>query len=215
MHLKSLFINGGIIIVVIAAIVAGVYAAEKHVNSTAKDAIVTVSSYATGEKVTLDAFDVNILTGRGSIKGLTVPNSSVGSSKTSFVVDKAEIRITPWSILWGPLQFRSIDITNPAVDLETSATSSNLAIILAAAAAYAVTADSSSDKSDKLRVDSLTITGGKLSGKIYPLTTTYSTTLPDIKISDMGGSDGMTQADFVKALLTQVVNQATTAALKH
>ncbi|WP_340150895.1 hypothetical protein [uncultured Sneathiella sp.] len=215
MHLKSLFINGGITIVVIVAIVAGVYAAEKHVNSTAKDAIVTVGSYATGEKVTLDAFDVNILTGRGSITGLTVPNSSIGSSKTSFVVDKAEIRITPWSILWGPLHIKSIDITNPAVDLETSATSSNLAIILAAAAAYAATADSSGDKSDKLRVDSLTITGGKLSGKIYPLTTTYSTTLPDIRMSDMGGSDGMTQADFVKALLTQVVNQSTTAALKH
>lgn len=215
MNVKSQFINGGVIVVVIAAIVAGVYTAEKHVNSTAKDAIVTVGSYATGEKVTLDAFDVNILTGRGSIAGLTVPNSNVGSSKTSFVVDKAEIQITPWSILWGPLHIRSIEITNPAIDLETSATSSNLAIILAAAAAYAVTADSSGSKSGKLRVDSLTITGGKLSGKVYPISTKFSTTLPDIKMSDMGGSDGMTQADFVKAVLTKVVNQATTAALKY
>ncbi|MEX1035181.1 MAG: hypothetical protein WDZ54_04450 [Sneathiella sp.] len=156
---------------------------------------------------------MNIFTGRGSITGLTVPNSNIGKSKTSFVVDNAEVQIVPWSVLWGPLHIRSIEITNPAVDLQTSATSSNLAVILAAAAAYAVKADSSGNKDDKLRVDALTITGGKLTGKVYPLTTTFLTTLPDIKMSNMGGRDGMTQADFVQAVLIKVVNQATASAL--
>ena len=86
--------------------------------------------------------------------------------------------------------------------------------ILAAAAAYAVTADKSDGEDKKLRVDNLTITGAKLSGKIYPLSTKISMTLPDIKMNNMGANgDGMSQADFVKAVLTQVVNQATTSAL--
>lgn len=214
MKITSLLVKGGLFVVIVAAVVVGVREAERHVNSTGWNAITLVGSAATGEKVTLDAFDVSIITGRGTINGLTVPNSGIGSSPTSFVVDKAEIRIVPWSILWGPLHIRSIEITNPAVDLETSATSSNLTIILAAAAAYAVTADKSGDKEKKLRVDDLTITGAKLSGKIYPLSTKVSLTLPDIKMSNLGSSgDGMSQADFVQAVLTQVVNQATTSAL--
>jgi hypothetical protein len=60
----------------------------------------------------------------------------------------------------------------------------------------------------------LTITGAKLSGKIYPLSTKVSMTLPDIKMNNMGtNGDGMSQADFVQAVLTQVVNQATTSVL--
>lgn len=107
----------------------------------------------------------------------------------------------------------SLQFANPAVDIETSATSSNLAIILAAAVAYAVTANKSDDDK-KLRVDNLTITGAKLTGKLYPLSTMISMTLPDIKMNSMGADgDGMTQADFVQVLLTEVANQATTSAL--
>jgi len=196
-------------------VVVGAHETQKHVNSAGQNAIIAVGSAATGEEVSLKAFDVNIFTGKGSIAGLTVPNSGIGSSTTSFVVGKAEVRIAPWSILWGPIHIKSIEITDPAIDLETSATSSNLAIILAAAAAYAVTADKSDNKDKKLRVNSLTITGAKLSGKVYPLTSTISMTLPDIKMSNLGSSgDGMSQADFVQAVLTQVVNQSTTPALQ-
>lgn len=213
MKLASILVQGGLFVVIVAAAVVGVREAQKYVDATGQNAITVVGSVATGEKVTLDEFSVNIFTGRGAISGLTVPNSGVGSSPTSFVVDKAEVKIVPWSLLWGRLHIRSIDITNPVIDLETSATSSNLAIILAAAAAYAVTADKSDDDK-KLRVDSLTITGAKLTGKIYPLSTKISLTLPDIKMSNMGSNgDGMTQADFVQAVLTEVVNQATTSAL--
>jgi hypothetical protein len=214
MKLKSFLIQGGALFVVVAAVVVGVIEAEKRVNSAGQTAIVTIGSAATGEKVTLGSFEVNIFTGNGSITSLTVPNSGIGSSKTSFVVDEAKIKITPWSVLWGPFHIKSIEITNPQIDLETSATSSNLAVILLAAGAYAVTVDGSADKGKKLRADSLTINGAKLTGKIYPLSTKFSTTLPPIKMQNLGSQgDGMTQADFVKAVLTQVVNQATTSAL--
>ena len=214
MKLKSLLIKGGLFVVVVATIAASVREVEKHVNATGMSAIVAIGSAATGEKITLDSFDVNIFTGSGSITALSVPNSGIGSSKTSFVVDKAEIKIAPWSLFWGPLHIKSIEITNPQVDLETSATSSNLAIILLAAGAYVATADGSSGTDKKLRVDNLTINGAKLSGKIYPLTTPFSTTMPTIQMKNLGSQgDGMTSADFVQAVLTEVVNQATASAM--
>lgn len=214
MKLTSLIVQGGLVVVIIAAAVVGVREVQKHVNSTGQNALTVVGSAATGEKVTLDEFTVNIFTGEGAITGLTVPNSGIGSSPTSFVVENAQVKIAPWSILWGPLHIKSIDITNPAIDLETSATSSNLAIILAAAAAYALTADTSDGDDKKLRVDNLTISGAKLSGKIYPLSTKISLTMPDIKMNNMGADgEGITQADFAQAILTQVVNQAMTSAV--
>jgi hypothetical protein len=214
MKLTSVLLQGGLFVVIVAAAVIGVREAQRHVDTGGRNAITVVGSAATGEKVALDDFSVNIFTGKGAIAGLIVPNSGVGSSPTSFVVDKAEVSIVPWSVLWGPLHIRSIDISNPSVDLETSATSSNLAVILAAAAAYAVTADKSDGDNKKLRVDNLTITGAKLTGKIYPFSSKISITLPDIKINNMGTTgDGMTQADFVQTVLTEVVNQATKSAL--
>lgn len=214
MKLTSILVQSGLFVAIVAAAIVGVREVQKHTDFMGQTAITTVGSAATGEAVTLEEFSVNIFTGRGKINGLSVPNSGIGSSPTSFVVEKAEVKIVPWSVLWGPLHIRSIDITNPAIDLETSATSSNLAIILAAAAAYAVTEDKSDGKDKKLRVDNLTITGAKLSGKIYPLSTKVSMTLPDIKMNNMGtNGDGMSQADFVQAVLTQVVNQATTSVL--
>lgn len=214
MKITSILVQGGLVVVIVAAAIVGVREAQKHVNSTGQTALTAVGSAATGEKVALDEFTVNIFTGQGAITGLTVPNSDIGSSLTSFVVDNAKVEIVPWSILWGPLHIKSIAITNPSIDLETTATSSNLAVILAAAGAYALTADKSDGDDKKLRVDNLTITGAKLSGKIYPLSTKMSLTMPDIKMDNMGADgEGMTQADFVQVVLTQVVNQAMTSAI--
>ncbi|PHQ69789.1 MAG: hypothetical protein COB93_07135 [Sneathiella sp.] len=214
MSLKSLLITGGVVIVIAAAIVVGVREAEKHVNSSALNAITEIGSAATGETVTLGSFDVDIFTGHGSITALIVPNSDIGSSKTSFSVASADIRITPWSILWGPLHIKSIEITAPQIDLETSATSSNLTVILIAAGAYAISAANENGGEKKLRVDNLTITNAKLSGKVYPFSTTFSTTMPTIQMKDLGSTgDGLTPGDLVNQVLTQVVNQATTAAL--
>ncbi|HBT32583.1 MAG TPA: hypothetical protein DEB15_06995 [Pusillimonas sp.] len=216
MKLSSLLVTGGLFVVIVAAVVVGVREAEKYANEAGAGAIVTVGSAATGEKVTLGAFEVNIFTGRGAISGLTVPNSSIGSSKTSFVVDKAEIRIVPWSLLWGPLHIQSIEVAGPAIDLETSATSSNLAIILAAAAAYALASDGAGGDDKKLRVDHVAITGGKLSGRLYPFSTKLSLTLPDIAMQNLGGGEaGLSQADFAKALLAETVNKSVAAALHY
>ncbi|MCF8465783.1 MAG: hypothetical protein K9G33_00120 [Sneathiella sp.] len=203
MKLKSLLIPGGTLVVIVAAFVFGVREDEKYVNSTGQTPIVTIGSAAAGEKVTLNSFDVNIFTGSDRISALTVPNSGIGSSNTGFVVGKAEIKITPWSVLWRSLHIKSIEITNPAIDLATSATSSNLAVILLAAGAYAATADSSGGDDKKLRLDSLTINGAKLTRKINPLSTPLSTTLPTIQMTDLGSQgDGMTQADLVKVGLS-------------
>jgi len=41
---------------------------------------------------------------------------------------------------------------------------------------------------ERLRADSLTITGAKLKGKIYPIPTNFSVTMPNIQMNDLGKS---------------------------
>ncbi len=212
MKITTLFVAGGVVVAAAIATIAAFRAAESHINSAGASAIVTVGSAATGEKVTLDGIEVSLLSGRGTLTNLRVPNSAAGKAPYSFVLDSVSLSIVPWSLLGGPLHIKSIEIRGPAIDLETNASGSNLTLILAAAAAYALA--SSADEGEKLRIDDLTITGGRLSATLYPFSTKVSTTVPDIVMRDMGaGGEGMSQADFVAALLNETVNQATKAAL--
>lgn len=214
MKITTLVVAGGVVIGAVVAAIAAFRAAESHINTTGANAIITVSSAATGEKVTLDGLAIDLLSGRGTLTNLRVPNSAAGKAPYSFVLDSVSLSIVPWSVLKGPLHIRSIEIRGPAIDLETNASGSNLTLILAAAAAYALASSGSPDAGEKLRIDELSITGGRLSATLYPFSTKVSTTVPDIVMRDMGrDGEGMSQADFVVKLLNETVNQATKAAL--
>lgn len=207
---------GGMIFLVLFAgvIYLGIREAGEYFSSNTKQAIVTIGSAATGEKVTLDEFTVNLFTGKAQIKNLLVPNSGIGSAQYSFKVGGVNATLSPWSLFWGPVRIKSIEIVAPAIDLEASATSSNLAIIVLSAGAYAALAGGSKSDEPGLRIDNLAITGARLSGKAYPLSMSISTTLPSIIMKDLGDPEkGMPAADFVNQLLTTVVNQATTTVL--
>ncbi|MZR29129.1 hypothetical protein [Sneathiella litorea] len=119
----------------------------------------------------------------------------------------------PWGILWDPSNIKSIDIIDPAIYFETTTIYSKLPINIIAAETYAGTPDQSGEEKNTT-LESLSITGVKLTKGISPLSTKTSMTLPDIAINNLGNDgDGMSQADVVQAVLTEVVNQSMEAAL--
>ncbi|MCR9213360.1 MAG: hypothetical protein NXI13_06545 [Proteobacteria bacterium] len=210
-HHSWLMVTGGVLLAIILAVVGAVIFAQERMNDAGKKALVIFGSLATGEAVTVSGFKVSLLTGRGTIESLQVPNSNLGSAKNSFSVDKIDIEIAPLSLIAGPLHIRSVKITSPNIDLETTATSSNLAVILAAAAAYVASLSGKENGQEKLRIDSVSLTDIAVSGKIYPLTKKFSTKISSIALGGFGTEgDGVTIADFsyqfINALITQVQN---------
>ncbi len=210
-HRRWPMMVGGMLVVIIAAIAGAVIFVQDRINTNGKKALASFASQATGEAVTLRDFKVSILTGRGYIEEFHVPNSNVGSAEDSFAVEKIDIHIAPLSLIWGPLHVKSIDIATPTVELETSMTSSNLAIILAAAAAYVAASSLTEGGEDKLKVDSLTLSNVAVRGNIYPSTAKLNISIPSITMGDFGAEEGgLSVAEFayqfINTLVTQVQN---------
>lgn len=208
---RWLKVTGGVLVVIVLAIIGAVVYAQEKANTAGKNALVKFGSLATGETVTVGNFEVSLLTGKGHIENLHVPNSNLGTAKDSFSVEKIDIQIALLSLIMGPLHIKSVAITSPNIDLETTATSSNLAVILAAAAAYAASLSGKGSVEEKLKIDSLTLSEIAVSGKIYPLTKKFSTTIHSLNLGGFGtDGDGVTVANFayqfINALITQVQN---------
>ncbi len=182
-------------------------------DSIVKESIETVAPVATKVDVKLDGASVSMLSGRGSLKGLTVGNPEGFKTPGAVKVGEVTVVIDPMTLLGDKVVVRSVNVVAPEITFEGSLKGSNLSKILENVQAFTAADQSApkSAKSKKVQVDELVISDGKVNLSMTVLGgKSMSVPLPTIRLTDLGkGGEGITPGELAEKITKAVLDGTT------
>ena len=204
----------GLVLVLVVLVVVAIL----FIGSIIKNGVEKVGPIVTKVPVKLDAANISVFSGTGTLKGFVLGNPEGFKSSEAVKVGSMSLSLVPKSVLGDKVVIRSIRVEAPEINYETDLKGDNLRKILDNISsgekqpAETKPGEKSKGAQKKLQVDEFVITGGKLHATA-PLVGTYTVPLPEIKFTNLGqGPEGITVADLSKKVMTAVLEAATKAA---
>lgn len=181
----------------------------KHAVERAGPAITKVD-------VKLDAVNLSLISGSGSLQGFALGNPEGYISPTSIQFDRASLALQPSSLMEDKVIIRHIRLDAPVITFEGSLRGNNLNDLVkgmqsgenkTAEAPAASTEEAGTGTSRKLQVDEFSLTGATVHAKIQELGgETKTLVLPDIQLNDLGtGPEGITAKELSQVVLNKIV----------
>ena len=197
-----------LVILAILAFVSIDFYADKLVRKS----IEKVGPVLTKVEVRVEDADLSLLSGRGSVNGLTVGNPEGYKSPHAVKVSSARITLKPASLLERKVVIREINVQAPEITFETDFKGNNLSRILANIEETTVPVVSKLGK--KLQVDSFRITNARMKVALTLLGgRSVTVPLPDIHLQNMGqGPEGITTADLLRQVFAAIESSAVKSA---
>lgn len=213
---KKILIGTGIgilALIVIAVIVVGFF-----LGDVVKAGMNTVGPKVTQTAFSVDSVHISALTGSVSLNNFIIGSPEGYKATNTISVGKTSVSVAPLSVLGSKIVVKNIEVHEPEITFEGNPFgANNLKKIMDNVTAFtggaeAKPADTNAPAkpaaggaAKKLEVDNFLITGAKVhfNGATLPL--------PDIHLTNLGtGTDGITPAELVKDVLSEV----TTATVK-
>lgn len=212
-------------ILVVVVALAGYYF-WSHADSFLKSAIETYGGAATKTDVRLDRASVSLTSGSGTISGLSVGNPPGFQSVKALSLGDVTVKVDTSSVAAaGPIVIEDVMIDKPDINYEMTASGdSNLQVI--ARNARGTNGDGMrlvpapggktvppATESRKIVIRNLVVKNGhlKVSSPLLggrPL----SATMPEVHITNLGGSKGLTPVEVARVLLNTLATSAGSAA---
>ena len=207
---------GGVILVLLAI---GLYYLYSSLNSIVKAAVEKTGSEATQAQVKLKDVNIEITSGKGALRGLTVGNPSGFKTDKALGLGEISVQVDIGSVTKDTVVIKEIVIAAPEVTYELGSGGSNIDALQRNANSYAGAGKGKAEKSGggqgkKLVIEHLYVRNGKVSVSAAELQgKTLSAPLPDIHLTDIGKkSGGATAGEVAQQVLTAVGQAATRAA---
>ena len=212
-------IFGGILAVVVVAVVGFVVLVYSNLDSIVKDAVEEYGPHFTGVSVTLDNVELSPENGEGKLSGLVVGNPSGYQTPEAFKLGSISMNIDLGSVTGDTILIKSIVIDGPDVTYEFGDGGSNVEVIGKNVEKAAGGSGSSAPKEDagpgkKMVIESLVISNGKVSVS-HPLLKgkKLGSSLPTIRLKDIGKDkkEGATPAEVVDKIMDAIEKQVSVA----
>jgi len=184
-----------------------------------KDAVETHGSRITKAKVTLASVDIDLTSGRGALRGLTIGNPEGFETPNAFELGAISITIDTSTVADDTVVIKEIVIEGPVITYELGADGSNIDAIQRNVDEFMAqfggggSSESSGGEGPKLVIEDLYIRGGAvnvsasfLGGK------SLGSDLPDIHLEDIGREgDGATPAEVAEQVIAAITAGTTSA----
>ena len=212
--MKKVLYIGGALLVVIAI---GLYFLLSSLNSIVKAAVEKIGSEATQPQVSLSGVDIQITTGKGAMRGLTVGNPSGFKSERAFNLGEISLQVDVGSVMKDTVVIKEIVIAAPEVTYELASLGSNIDALQRNLNAYMGGGGAKAEKSEggkKLVIENLYVRNGKVNVSATALGgKTMTTPLPDIHLTNIGKqSGGATAGEVTQQVLSAIGQSAAKAA---
>ncbi|MGD8784575.1 MAG: hypothetical protein PVG75_09045 [Thioalkalispiraceae bacterium] len=201
-------------IIVILAIGAGVYYILTNLDAIVEAAIEKYGSQATQTKVRVDKVQIKLKEGSGAIFGLSVANPkgfeaphAIGLAKSGLGIDYQSLKAQPYVI-------DQIEVRGPRIYMEVNndkqVNLDQLRKNLAAVGGKGQARPASKEEADapRLIIKRLTFTDGTIGARITPLDKDYDLNLPNINMTNLGGTSGATPTQLAKEILDRLITAA-------
>lgn len=209
---KILIIAGVVVIVLIAVAVIFLFS---NLNSLVAKAIEKHGSDVTQTNVSVSGVDISFREGRGSIKGLHVASPDGFKARNAFSLDDIIVDIDIKSVRENPVVIDEIRIQAPIVNVEIMKTgASNIDELRKRVEAYTggTTGEGGESSGDvtRVRIKKFVFEKGRIELDASALGLEKRTiVLPEIRLNDVGGTNGAPPDEIARIILTTVAKNVT------
>jgi uncharacterized protein involved in outer membrane biogenesis len=216
----------GFVVLAIASVVLGAI----FIGPIIKSGVETYGPKVTQVPIKLDGVVVSLFNGSAQVKGLVVGNPSGFKSPEAIKLGLASVKLEPMSVFHPKIIVHSIKVESPEITFEGGVSGNNLSKILANVDSVAKTSGGAAPSSTgtpganqpgkpapKLQIDDFLITGAKVHVNVGAggVGQKLDLTLPDIHLTGLGqGSDGITPAELIQTVMTQITTTTMQAVTK-
>jgi CCR4-NOT transcriptional regulation complex NOT5 subunit len=207
---RYLIIAAVVLLMVIVGIFVYFY---NSIDQIVESAIETEGSRVLGTKVSVGSVDISLKSGRGTIRDIEVANPDGFSSGEMFTLREATVDINVKSLNRDPITIDEIRISAPDVHVEMDERGgSNVAAVKKAVEQYQSVAAPKDRKQDsgfekRFRIEKFTFEEGAVHLDASKLgVKPVETTLPPLRLSDVGGSNGDTPDGIGKRVSRAFLN---------
>ncbi len=219
-------IIGGVLAVIVIAVVAVFVYVYSNLDSLVKDAVETYGPQYTGVSVKLEKVELSPENGQGKLSGLIVGNPPGYKTDAAFKLGSIAIDIDISSLTSDTIVIKSITIDAPDVTYEFGEGGSNVDVIgknvekaagggsdgSAGGGSGGQPASSGDDSGKKMIIESLVVSNGRVSVS-HPLLSgkKIGSGLPTIRLKDIGKDkkDGASPAEVVDKVMDAIEKQVT------
>ena len=221
--MKKIGIGVGILLLVAGI---GIYLLLGNLDKILKGAIEGVGSELLGVEVRVAEVELDLKSGMGQIRGMSIANPAGYQAQNAFEMDMIRLGIDLSSLRSQPIVINELNIKSPVVELEAQQDGrSNLQDLLdnieknsakadeKAAQEQPSTSGSEEKEPVKLSFKKLAITGVTVNA-VVPGQDPAQVVLPDTVRENVGGTEGFTPAQVGGVIIGDIVAQSVAAALQ-
>ncbi len=215
---RGILIGGGVVVVVIAVVAYYLYSS---LDTLIQAAVEKYGSEITQAEVTLDGVELDLASGKGALRGLTVGNPEGFETPSAFELGAISIELDIGTIASDTIVIKKIVIDKPGVTYELSGDGNNIDAIRNNVDAYMAKhglakggdAEKEQDEGPKLIIENLYVRGGTVSVSATILKGKSMTApLPDIHLKDIGKEEGgASPGEVVERVMTSLGDGASKA----
>jgi hypothetical protein len=221
---RWLYIGGGALAVILILVAIGLYFLVSSLDSIVKAAVEKYGSDMTQATVRLDDVKIELTSGKGTLRRLTVGNPPGFKSERALSLGEIGLQLEVGSVTKDPVVIKDISITAPEVTYEFGLKGSNLDALKRNVDAYGAQGKDKSKPADsakktdkegkKLVIEHLYVRNGRVNVSATELQgRTASTSLPDIHLTNIGKkTGGATAAEVAEQVLAAIGREAARAA---
>ena len=204
-----------VVAVVIVLVVVALVLLFSNLNSLVAKAIEKNGSEVTQTSISVSAVDISLREGRGTIKGLRVASPDGFKARDAFSLEDITVDIDIKSVREGPIVIDEVRIQAPVVNAEVTKTgASNIDELLKNVQAHTTGTTGedaeSSGQTKRIRIKQFVFEKGRIEIDASALGLEKRTiTLPEIRLTDVGGTEGATPDEIAKIILTAVAKRVT------
>ena len=213
--MKALKVVGGLAVALVLLFVVGGYLLVSNLDGIIKDVVEDVGSDLTQTAVTVDSVELDLTTGKGQIKGLTIDNPKGFDSKYAFRLENVTLGVDLKSLSAPVIVISEIVIRGSKLIAQQKGETTNLSVLMdnvdkssQKSGSQAAEPKDSSDPTDvRLMVEKFVF--AKTKGTIIPEGSEQKAlTLPDVRRNNIGDKKtGLTPEQLADELLHSVIKQ--------
>jgi hypothetical protein len=201
----------GVIVVAVVGVAIGIYVALRNLDAIVAAAIEKYGTAMTGTAVRVGGVAIDIRSGRGTIRGLTIGNPSGFESEHAFRLGEITLDLDAGSLRdRNPVRIEEILIRAPEVTYEINASGrSNLQVIQDNLKRYAGGGSEAGAPAEdtggatRLAIDRFVFEEGRVNARTAAVGgKDASLALPELRMADLGGKRGATGAEIGKSVLS-------------
>ncbi|MGB1197601.1 MAG: hypothetical protein ACPG46_01055 [Thalassotalea sp.] len=217
-------IIASLLVVVLMVLGGGLwFLANGSLNDFVKTQIESVGSSITEQKVGVNAVDIRLTEGAGTLKGLKIANPRGYSQENAFTLDETTLDIDLASLTKEPIVVDAVIIKAPQAFVQIKANgSSNIQDLLDAINKNTASATPPPEKTPstspepKLSVSKIVLAGTQLTLDLTDLgNKVHQVTLPDINLNNIGGTNGLPASELGAVIAKEALSSIWAAAKKQ